>query len=583
MRLSQRQLSFAPPMTPCRFLHRAWRFDRRPPHNPASNLAVTRRDRLRPRPCLFQHGAGALVRPQPRRAEFVVHLVPRHSSILAAARRRFAPGPAAAQDGALEAVRRGHQGQPTPAPASSPSTTSATRSSSSLTPEQFDRDYLLVTQLSQGIGELGLDGGTSLRSDLVRFHRAGRPGRALGREPPLRRRRPARRWRARWTTPSAIPSRTRSRSPRSATRGEPGPDRPVARSSLSDWADVGSTLQTPPAQRKLDRQPSRSTTSAPASRSSGSSRPTSRPRSGSPSRARATSGSRRSPTTARFRSACTTRCWSCRPPRCGPRYADERVGYFISAFKDFSRDTAESFFVRYVNRWRLEKRESGRPAQRAGPSDHLSTSTTRCRSSGGPTSGPASWSGTAPSRRPGYRNAIQVLDAPDDSAYSAADARYSTVRWTATNRSVYAVGPTNVDPRTGEILNADILISAAWIQTWRGESREYTSPVASVAVGLRRRIRCAGRGRRPSLLCRFGEGLDRQGTRRPRAARRARGDARRRRRAARVHRPGAQGAGHARGRAHARPAPQLPRLGRHHRGAAGGPRAHRARTATASR
>ena len=36
-----------------------------------------------------------------------------------------------------------------------------------------------------------------------------------------------------------------------------------------------------------------------------------------------------------------------------PRYADERVGYFISAFKDFSRDTAQSFFVRYVNRWRL--------------------------------------------------------------------------------------------------------------------------------------------------------------------------------------------------------------------------------------
>ena len=40
-----------------------------------------------------------------------------------------------------------------------------------------------------------------------------------------------------------------------------------------------------------------------------------------------------------------------------PRYADDRVGYFVSAIKDFSRDTAESFFVRYVNRWRLEKKE----------------------------------------------------------------------------------------------------------------------------------------------------------------------------------------------------------------------------------
>ena len=41
----------------------------------------------------------------------------------------------------------------------------------SISPDQLDRDYLLVTQLSQGIGDLGLDGGATLRSDLVRFHR----------------------------------------------------------------------------------------------------------------------------------------------------------------------------------------------------------------------------------------------------------------------------------------------------------------------------------------------------------------------------------------------------------------------------
>ena len=43
----------------------------------------------------------------------------------------------------------------------------------SLAPRQLDREYLLVTQISQGIGELGLDGGASIRSDLVRFHREG--------------------------------------------------------------------------------------------------------------------------------------------------------------------------------------------------------------------------------------------------------------------------------------------------------------------------------------------------------------------------------------------------------------------------
>ena len=82
-----------------------------------------------------------------------------------------------------------------------------------------------------------------------------------------------------------------------------------------------------------------------------------------------------------------------------PRYADERVGYFVSAIKDFSRDTAESFFVRYVNRWRLEKR-TRTPPQRAGQADRVLHRSHRAAPSGGPGSGPESWSGTAPSRRP---------------------------------------------------------------------------------------------------------------------------------------------------------------------------------------
>ena len=106
----------------------------------------------------------------------------------------------------------------------------------------------------------------------------------------------------------------------------------------------------------------------------------------------------------------------------------------------------------------------------------------------------------------GFRDAIRVLDAPDDSAWSAADARYSTVRWTATNSSVYAIGPTNVDPRTGEILNADILISAAWIQRWRGQSGQY---VAAGGRGRSPRCRRTPSASAPSAeerLCRYGEG-----------------------------------------------------------------------------
>jgi hypothetical protein len=40
-----------------------------------------------------------------------------------------------------------------------------------------------------------------------------------------------------------------------------------------------------------------------------------------------------------------------------PRIADDRVGYFLTVSKDFSRDSADSFFVRFANRWRLEKQD----------------------------------------------------------------------------------------------------------------------------------------------------------------------------------------------------------------------------------
>jgi hypothetical protein len=36
-----------------------------------------------------------------------------------------------------------------------------------------------------------------------------------------------------------------------------------------------------------------------------------------------------------------------------PRYADDRVGHFLSAVKDFTTDNRDTTFLRYINRWRL--------------------------------------------------------------------------------------------------------------------------------------------------------------------------------------------------------------------------------------
>ena len=129
-----------------------------------------------------------------------------------------------------------------------------------------------------------------------------------------------------------------------------------------------------------------------------------------------------------------------------PRFADDRVGYFISAFKDFSRDTAENFFVRYVNRRRLEKSDPTAPvSEPVRPITYYIDRTVPVEWRPYVRAGILEWNRAFLDA--GFRNAIEVLDAPEDSAWNASDARYSTVRWTATNRSVYAIGPTNVDPQ----------------------------------------------------------------------------------------------------------------------------------------
>ncbi len=377
-----------------------------------------------------------------------------------------------------------------------------------LTPGQFDRDYLLVTQLSQGIGELGLDGGASLRSDLVRFHRQGdrvelwvvNPRFAAAPGSPMAR-----------TVDHSFGHSVAHSFPIATVR-DPEESEVLLDLSpflISDWADVGTTLQNAANQRKIvvtvaldDKRSSlQELRLFPANLEA---------------EVRLTFQSPRNiglETVSDYRSIPIGVHYSllelpATPMR--PRYADQRVGYFISAFKDFSRDTAESFFVRYVNRWRLEKREPGsRLSEPVRPITFYIDHTVPLEWRPFVRAGILEWNRAF--EQAGYRDAIRAVDAPDDSVYSAADARYSTVRWTATNRSVYAVGPTNVDPRTGEILNADILISAGWIQTWRGESREYASPLASVRSAFVLDSAMLS-GADPSLFCRLGEGLDRQGT-----------------------------------------------------------------------
>jgi hypothetical protein len=384
-----------------------------------------------------------------------------------------------------------------------------------LKPDQLDRDYLLVTQLSQGVGDFGIDGGSSMRTDLVRFQRTGDKVQLLAVNPYVT------------AAPKTPMAHTVAYSfghsvlhafPIASARDTTGElliD--LAPFFVSDFVDMGAFFDF--LIRAFRLQGSASFDRERSSFESLRMFPTNLEarvrityRSGRPLGIEPLPDYRSIPIGVHY----SLLALPASPMQ--PRYADDRVGYFISAMKDFSRDTAETFFVRYVNRWRLEKKDpDAQVSEPVRPIVYYLDRTVPHEWRPYVRQGILEWNRAF--EEAGFKDAIQVLDAPeDDTTWAAEDARYSTVRWMANMSSTYAVGPSDVDPRTGEILNADILIAASWIQAYQGEYRTYAGPAASVRqVFLEDSLLRAAPGPpgppgRFARLCTYASGLARSGT-----------------------------------------------------------------------
>ena len=140
-----------------------------------------------------------------------------------------------------------------------------------------------------------------------------------------------------------------------------------------------------------------------------------------------------------------------------PRLFDERVGYFTTAQLDFSADDYRAKTVRYIARWRLEKKDpSAALSEPVKPIVYYIDSATPKKWVPWLKKGVEDWNEAFAAA--GFKNAIIAKDAPtpeQDPDWSPEDVRHSVIRWlpsTVENAS----GPHISDPRTGEILNADI-------------------------------------------------------------------------------------------------------------------------------
>jgi hypothetical protein len=163
-----------------------------------------------------------------------------------------------------------------------------------------------------------------------------------------------------------------------------------------------------------------------------------------------------------------------------PRLADDRIGYFMNSRFDYSHDLTLTPKVNYIHRWRLEKKDPtaalSEPKQpivfwldRNIPEKYRQTII----------DGVLEWNKAF--ERIGFKDAVQAKIQPDDAEFDTLDTRHASIRWMLSARPMFGgIGPSQVDPRTGEILDADIGIDQARLRNRRFQRVEQIPPPTSL-------------------------------------------------------------------------------------------------------
>jgi len=144
------------------------------------------------------------------------------------------------------------------------------------------------------------------------------------------------------------------------------------------------------------------------------------------------------------------------------RYEDERVGWFTLGKINYSSEKLKSDNYNIIRRWRLEPSDleaynKGQLVDPIKPIVYYLDPGTPMKWRKYFKMGIEDWNTSF--EKAGFKNAIIAKDPPskeEDPNFSPEDIRYSTVRYVAsTTRN--ATGPSVSDPRTGEILESDII------------------------------------------------------------------------------------------------------------------------------
>ena len=153
-----------------------------------------------------------------------------------------------------------------------------------------------------------------------------------------------------------------------------------------------------------------------------------------------------------------------------PRTDDPRIGFFTTEVDDLTGVSATPW-KDMIHRWRLEKKDPAAAiSEPVEPITWWIENTTPAEFRSIIKAGVEKWNQAFEPL--GFKNAVVVKVQPDDADWDAGDVRYNVLRWTASPTPPFSgYGPSFVNPRTGEILGADIMLEYGGMvrRLWRAE------------------------------------------------------------------------------------------------------------------
>lgn len=145
-----------------------------------------------------------------------------------------------------------------------------------------------------------------------------------------------------------------------------------------------------------------------------------------------------------------------------PRRDDPRVGYFMTETEDMT-STSPTPYRDVIHRWNLVKKDPSQTlSEPVEPIKWWIEKTTPVEFR--PIIKEAALTWNKAFEKAGFKNAVTIEEQPDTATWDAGDIRYNVLRWTSSpNPPFGGYGPSFVNPRTGQILGADIMLEFLFI------------------------------------------------------------------------------------------------------------------------